>query len=292
MTGATVNVGGRIVVRATRVGADTALAQIGALVTRAQSGKAPVQRLADRVAAIFVPVVIAIAVATLGFWIGAGETGVAFAAAVVGADHRLPLRARPRDADGAARRHRARRAARPAHQGSGDPRVDAPRRHDRARQDRHADEGPDVAAARRRRRRRGRGARAGARRRARARLRAPDRARDRDRRRASAGELATVERLRQRPRARRARRRRRPRGRRRPAGVRRDGARGEHAARQRRGGERRPASGAARAAARRRGRGGATARRAARSPVAARPLWTRPSRRRSSAPAPRPRPRA
>jgi Cu+-exporting ATPase len=82
VTGATVNVGGRIVVRATRVGADTALAQIGELVTRAQSGKAPVQRLADRVAAIFVPAVIAIAVATLGFWIGAGETGVAFAAAV------------------------------------------------------------------------------------------------------------------------------------------------------------------------------------------------------------------
>jgi Cu+-exporting ATPase len=82
VTGATVNAGGRIVVRATRVGADTALARIGDLVTRAQSGKAPVQRLADRVAAIFVPVVIAIAVATLGFWIGAGETGVAFAAAV------------------------------------------------------------------------------------------------------------------------------------------------------------------------------------------------------------------
>ena len=82
VTGATVNAGGRIVVRATRVGADTALAQIGRLVTRAQSGKAPVQRLADRVAGIFVPVVITIAVATLGFWIGAGETGVAFAAAV------------------------------------------------------------------------------------------------------------------------------------------------------------------------------------------------------------------
>jgi len=82
VTGATVNVGGRIVVRATRVGADTALAQIGELVTRAQSGKAPVQRLADRVAAVFVPVVIAISVATLGFWVGAGETGVAFAAAV------------------------------------------------------------------------------------------------------------------------------------------------------------------------------------------------------------------
>jgi P-type Cu+ transporter len=82
VSGATVNAGGRIVVRATRVGADTALAQIGRLVTRAQSGKAPVQRLADRVSAIFVPVVLALAVATLGFWIGAGQTGVAFAAAV------------------------------------------------------------------------------------------------------------------------------------------------------------------------------------------------------------------
>ena len=55
VTGATVNVGGRLVVRATRVGADTALAQIGKLVTAAHSGKAPVQRLADRVAAVFVP---------------------------------------------------------------------------------------------------------------------------------------------------------------------------------------------------------------------------------------------
>jgi Cu+-exporting ATPase len=81
--GATVNVGGRLVVRATRVGADTALAQIARLVTDAQSGKAPVQRLADRVSAIFVPVVIGIAVATLGFWIGAGEgTTFAFTAAV------------------------------------------------------------------------------------------------------------------------------------------------------------------------------------------------------------------
>jgi len=82
VNGATVNAGGRLVVQATRVGSDTALAQIGRLVTSAQSGKAPVQRLADRVAAIFVPIVIALAVATLGFWIGAGETSLAFAAAV------------------------------------------------------------------------------------------------------------------------------------------------------------------------------------------------------------------
>jgi Cu+-exporting ATPase len=71
--GATVNVSGRIVVRATHVGADTAVAQIGRLVTEAQSGKAPVQRLADRVSAVFVPVVIAIAAATLGFWLGTGS---------------------------------------------------------------------------------------------------------------------------------------------------------------------------------------------------------------------------
>ncbi len=83
ITGATVNAGGGLlIVRATRVGADTQLAQIGRLVTDAQTGKAPVQRLADRVAAIFVPVVLAIAAAALGFWVGAGDAGLAFAAAV------------------------------------------------------------------------------------------------------------------------------------------------------------------------------------------------------------------
>ncbi|HWC28241.1 MAG TPA: heavy metal translocating P-type ATPase [Solirubrobacteraceae bacterium] len=83
VTGATVNAGGGLLtVRATRVGADTALAQIGRLVTEAQSGKAPVQRLADRIAAVFVPVVLAIAAATLGFWVGAGEPDLGFAAAV------------------------------------------------------------------------------------------------------------------------------------------------------------------------------------------------------------------
>jgi P-type Cu+ transporter len=81
--GATVNAGGRLVVRATKVGADTALAQIARLVTQAQSGKARVQRLADRVSGVFVPVVVALSVATLGFWLGAGESaGFAFTAAV------------------------------------------------------------------------------------------------------------------------------------------------------------------------------------------------------------------
>jgi Cu+-exporting ATPase len=83
VAGATLNTYGRLVVRATRVGSETALAQIARLVTEAQSGKAPVQRLADRVAAIFVPVVILVAGATLGFWLGAGAaTTFAFAAAV------------------------------------------------------------------------------------------------------------------------------------------------------------------------------------------------------------------
>ena len=83
VTGGTINAGGRLVVRATRVGADTKLAQIARLVHDAQAGKAPIQRLADRIAAVFVPVVITIAAATLGFWLGAGEpASVAVTAAV------------------------------------------------------------------------------------------------------------------------------------------------------------------------------------------------------------------
>ncbi|HEY3764600.1 MAG TPA: heavy metal translocating P-type ATPase [Gaiellales bacterium] len=83
VTGATVNTYGRLVVRATRVGADTALARIAALVDQAQSGKAPVQRLADRVSAVFVPAVIVIALATLAGWLVAGASAAtAFTAAV------------------------------------------------------------------------------------------------------------------------------------------------------------------------------------------------------------------
>jgi Cu+-exporting ATPase len=83
VAGATVNVSGRLVVRATKIGADTALAQIARLVEDAQTGKAPVQRLADRIAGVFVPIVIALSVMTLGFWLtnGAGAT-FAFTAAV------------------------------------------------------------------------------------------------------------------------------------------------------------------------------------------------------------------
>nr|WP_211308487.1 heavy metal translocating P-type ATPase [Calidifontibacter indicus] len=83
VTGATVNVGGRLVVRATRVGSDTQLAQMAKLVEDAQTGKAEVQRLADRISGVFVPIVIAIAVATLGAWLGAGfPASAAFTAAV------------------------------------------------------------------------------------------------------------------------------------------------------------------------------------------------------------------
>ncbi|WP_375003848.1 heavy metal translocating P-type ATPase [Aeromicrobium sp. CTD01-1L150] len=83
VTGATVNAGGRLVVRATRVGSDTQLAQMAQLVEDAQSGKAEIQRLADRVSGVFVPIAIAIAVAALGAWIGAGfPLAAGFTAAV------------------------------------------------------------------------------------------------------------------------------------------------------------------------------------------------------------------
>ncbi|WP_157185637.1 copper-translocating P-type ATPase, partial [Nocardia transvalensis] len=83
VVGATVNAGGMLTVRATRVGADTQLAQMARLVEDAQSGKAPVQRLADRVAGVFVPIVIAISVAALGFWLGTSSAvATAFGAAV------------------------------------------------------------------------------------------------------------------------------------------------------------------------------------------------------------------
>ena len=83
VTGATINAGGRLLVRATRVGGDTQLAQMAKLVEEAQTGKAEVQRLADRISGVFVPIVIGIAVVTLGVWLGAGfPATAAFTAAV------------------------------------------------------------------------------------------------------------------------------------------------------------------------------------------------------------------
>ncbi|MFJ8249468.1 heavy metal translocating P-type ATPase [Streptomyces sp. NPDC094466] len=83
VTGATLNAGGRLVVEATRIGADTQLARMARLVEDAQNGKASAQRLADRISAVFVPIVIALALATLGFWLGNGAgLTAAFTAAV------------------------------------------------------------------------------------------------------------------------------------------------------------------------------------------------------------------
>ncbi|MYS92592.1 MULTISPECIES: heavy metal translocating P-type ATPase [Streptomyces] len=83
VTGATVNAGGRLVVQATRIGADTQLARMAKLVEDAQNGKAEVQRLADRIAGVFVPAVLLIAAATAGAWLGLTGDGVAaFTAAV------------------------------------------------------------------------------------------------------------------------------------------------------------------------------------------------------------------
>jgi P-type Cu+ transporter len=83
VVGATVNVDGRLVVRANRIGSDTQLAQMTRLVADAQNGKAKAQRLADKISGVFVPIVIALSVATLGFWIGTGgSVAAAFTAAV------------------------------------------------------------------------------------------------------------------------------------------------------------------------------------------------------------------
>ena len=138
VTGATINAGGRLVIRATRVGADTQLAQMARLVTDAQTGKAQVQRLADRVSSVFVPIVIVLAAATLGFWLGAGVgASAAFTAAVAVLIIVCPCAlglATPVALDG---RHRSRCPAGNPHQGTRGPRVDASGGHGRARQDRH-----------------------------------------------------------------------------------------------------------------------------------------------------------
>jgi len=83
VVGATVNAGGRLVVRATRIGSDTQLAQMARLVEDAQNGKAQVQRLADRISAVFVPIVIALSLLTLVVWLVTGNsTNAAFTAGV------------------------------------------------------------------------------------------------------------------------------------------------------------------------------------------------------------------
>ena len=182
VAGGTINTVGRLVVRATRVGADTALAQIARLVAEAQAGKAPIQRLADRVSAVFVPVVIGRRSADArrlarrhrrrrGRVHRGGRR----------ADHRLPVRARPRHADRAHGRHRPRRAARDPDQGARGARADAADHDDRARQDRHRDRGPDARRHGSSRTAASERGSAPARGRRRERERAPDRAGDRRR---------------------------------------------------------------------------------------------------------------
>ena len=121
VTGGTINRDGSLVVRVTRVGRDTALAQIVALVERAQSAKPPVQRLADRVSAVFVPTVLLLSIGVGIAWFAYGTYAGWPASEVWGRvreqrvqrlDHRLPVRARPRVAGGADGQHRLGRAAR------------------------------------------------------------------------------------------------------------------------------------------------------------------------------------
>ena len=150
VAGATVNTYGRLVVRATKVGAETALAQIARLVAEAQSGKAPIQRLVDRVSGVFVPIVLALSLATLVGWlVVTGDRHRRVLGRRRRADHRLPVRARARDADRAHGRHRPRRAARHPHQGPRGARAHAAHHHGRPRQDGHGHRGPDGARRRR-----------------------------------------------------------------------------------------------------------------------------------------------
>lgn len=140
VTGGSINTTGRLVVEARKVGADTMLAGIQRLVETAQTGKADVQRLADRVSAIFVPVVLVIAVVTLVAWLLTGhDIGTSLAVAVtvliIACPCALGLATPTALLVGTGRGAQARHA----HQGSAGARGHAPRRHRRARQDRHRD---------------------------------------------------------------------------------------------------------------------------------------------------------
>ena len=144
LLGATVNGNGAIVMKATRVGKETALAQVVKLVRQAQATKAPVQRLVDRVAAVFVPVVVAVALLSFAGWMLPRPGAEAPAGAPgrdVGPPRRLPLRPGPRHADGARRRDGPRRAARPPPARRGGPREGGARDGGRLRQDGNADGG-------------------------------------------------------------------------------------------------------------------------------------------------------
>ena len=136
--GATVNTSGRLVVAATRVGADTALAQVARLVEAAQSAKAPVQHLADRISSVFVPIVLALAALTLARVVGdRSQRRRRVHRRGRGADHRVPVCARIGDADRDHGRYRSRRAAGHRHQGRRRARGNPADRQHRRRQDGH-----------------------------------------------------------------------------------------------------------------------------------------------------------
>ena len=180
VTGATVNAGGRLIVRATRVGEHTQLAQLARLVEAAQSGKAEVQRLADRISGVFVPAVIAIAVATLGAWLVAGFTvtaalTAAVAVLIIACPCALGLATPTALLVGTGRGGAARRA----HQGTRGAGIDPQGRHHRARQDRYGHHRKDDPRGRDRRARFRPRNPAALRRSRRGRLRAPRRAGDR-----------------------------------------------------------------------------------------------------------------
>ena len=190
VTGGTLNQSGSFVMRAERVGSETMLAQIVQMVAEAQRSRAPIQRLADVVAGWFVPAVVAVAIARLrrlGDLRPAAGDGLRPGRRGLGADHRLPLRARPGDADVDHGRHRARRPGGRADQERRGARALRQGRHAGGRQDRHADrgqaQGDHAGAGRGHRTRRA----AAARRQPRAGERASARGGDRRRGRRSAG---------------------------------------------------------------------------------------------------------
>ena len=140
VTGGSINTNGRLVVETTRVGSETVLAGIQRLVENAQTGKAQVQRLADRVSAVFVPAVLVIALVTFVAWLATGhELSQALAVAVTVLIIACPA-PWPGHPDGAARGHRPRGAAGHPDQGTPGAREHPPHRHDRARQDGHRDD--------------------------------------------------------------------------------------------------------------------------------------------------------
>ncbi len=139
--GATINATGSFIMQAERVGSETLLARIVQLVGQAQRSRAPIQRLADKVAAWFVPTVVAVAVITFVAWFFARPAAPPRECSRQRSrrpDHRLSLRTRTRHAHGHHGRHRPRRPRRSPHQKRRSPRDDGKSRHTRHRQNRHA----------------------------------------------------------------------------------------------------------------------------------------------------------